>query len=514
MIGRASVVVLLLAAISMAAGGGTASPLTLWVVSADDVDSLDPALAASSVSLPIVSATCSKLFDFGPDAAVPRAEVAAGLPRVSEDGRIYTFTIRRGFRFSNGSEVTAANFAAAIARVRNPGMRSPWASFTSDISRVTARGRTLVVRLRRPVGDLVSRLASTWACPVPVGLPADPLGIDRIPGSGPYVVGSRTAGREIVLRRNPFYRGPRLRRSDEVIVTMGGTAASNAAAVEGGRFDYVLYFWLLPPPPGTLIEELGARYGVNRSRFFARPSLGTVYLALNTERPLFRDNPRLRRAVNLALDRAEILRQGGFLRGKRTDQLLPPGMPGFVPRNIYPLGAPDLARARRIAAGHLRAGQAVLYVGDEPAALRRAEVIRSNLGHIGLAVTIRAFPRPIMAARAARRGEPFDLVLTGWHAHYPDPAEFLVSLLDGRIRPRDNLNLSYFKGATARIEAANRFGAPQRYGALGRLEVDIMRRHAPVASLFHPFSYSLVSERVGCFAHTPFGVDYGSFCLR
>jgi peptide/nickel transport system substrate-binding protein len=512
---RASLAALLVATIATGVGGSATNSLTLRIVSAEDVDSLDPALALSDVSLPILAATCSKLFEFGPRAAAPRAEVAAGWPYVSPDRRTYAFTVRQGFRFSDGSQVTAANFAAAIERIRNPDMRSPWASFTSDIRRVTAHGpRTLVVTLQRPAGDLVARLASHWACPIPVRLPPDPLGIDEIPGSGPYVVSSRTPGREIVLRRNSFYRGTRLRRPDEVIVTIGGTAAANAEAVEAGRFDYVHYFWLLPPPPGTLIEEISARHGVNRTRFFARPSLGTVYLALNTERPLFRNNRRLRRAVNLALDRAEILRQGGVLRGERTDQLLPPKMPGFVPRYIYPLGTPALASARRLAAGNLRGARAVLYVGDEPTALRRAEVIRANLARIGLVVDIRSFPRPVLAARAAQRGEPFDLVLTGWHAHYGDPAEFLVSLLGGTIKRRDNMNLSYFQGRSGEIQAAHRLHGPKRYRALGALEVDIMRRDAPVAPLFHPYSYWLVSERVHCFAERQLGVDYGSVCLR
>jgi peptide/nickel transport system substrate-binding protein len=109
---RVSVIVLVLAGIAAAAEGSTTSSLALRVVSAEDVDSLDPALASSYVSLPIVSASCSRLFEFGPDAAVPRPEVAVGLPRVSADGRTYTFTIRRGFRFSDGREVTAANFAS------------------------------------------------------------------------------------------------------------------------------------------------------------------------------------------------------------------------------------------------------------------------------------------------------------------------------------------------------------------------------------------------------------------
>jgi ABC-type transport system substrate-binding protein len=498
------------------ASAGTREAFSLRLASAEDADSLDPALAASHVSLPIVSATCSTLYLIqpGPGATPVQPEAADGLPQTSRDGLTHTIAVRQGLRFSNGAPISAASYAAAVARVRALGDRSPWSALTNDFVRVRARGARLVIRLRRPVGDLVSRLAMPWACPVPVGLPADPGGIDVLPSSGPYVVVSRTPGREVVLRRNERYRGARLRHADSVVLTVGGTAESNANDVELGRFDYVQYVWLLPAPPGELIRRLAERHGVNRSRFFARPSLGTVYLALNTERPLFQDNPRLRRAVNLALDRPEIMRQGGYLRGRRTDQLIPPDMPGFARQRLYPLGGPDLAAARRLAAGNLRDGRAVLYTGDDPTSLRRADVIRFNLARIGLDVEVRAFPRPILAARAAQRGEPFDLALTGWHAHYPDPAEFLVWLLDGPLRPRDNLNLSYFQGASRQIQAAHRLGAPGRFRALGRLEVEILREHAPVAPLFHPYSYFLLSPRVGCLVLSMHGPELGSFCLR
>jgi peptide/nickel transport system substrate-binding protein len=502
--------------IATTAAGGTGDGFTLRIASADDVDSLDPALATTHVSLPLVSATCSTLYRVSLDSPSDpvRLEAAAGLPRVSSDGVTYTIEVRRGLRFSDGAPVTAASYAAAIARVRSFSDRSPWSALTTDVARVAVRAGRLVVRLRRPAGDLVSRLAMPWACPVPPRLPADPGGLDLLPSSGPYVVASRTPGREVVLRRNARYQGTRPRRADTLVLTVGGTAESNASDVEEGRSDFVQYAWLLPPPSAELLRQLVDRHGVNEQSFFARPSLGTVYLALNTERPLFRDNARLRRAVNLALDRPEILRQGGFLRGRRTDQLLPPSVPGFAQRSVYPLGAPRLDEARRLAAGNLRGGQAILYTADDPPSLRRADVIRFNLGRIGLTVEIRAFPRPIMAARAARRGEPFDLVLTGWHAHYPDPAEFLVWLLDGELRPQDNVNLSYFQGASRAIRAAHRLEAPTRYEALGRLEAEIMREHAPVAALFHPYSYYLLSRRVGCLVLTAHGPEYGSLCLR
>jgi peptide/nickel transport system substrate-binding protein len=505
--------VVALAAVTALVESGPAADLrVLGIVSSQDVDSLDPGLATSHVFLPIVTATCSKLYELRDGDDAPRPEVASGYPRVSADRRTYTFTVREGFRFSDGRPVTAATFAAAIERVRRPEMRSPWAAFTGDIASVRARGATLTLTLRRAVGDLVSRLASSWSCPVPSSLPPDPLGAERIPGSGPYTVVSHTPGREVVLRRNAFYRGTRQRRPDSIVITIGGTVLSTFADVEAGRFDYVQNVWL-PPPPAQLVSELTGRYGVNRTRFFARPALGTVYLALNTERPLFRANPRLRRAVNLALDRAEILRQAGMPHGRRTDRLLPAGMPGFARGHLYPVGKPDLVAAKRLAAGNLRNGHAVLYAADEPIALRRAGVIRQNLAQMGLDVEVKAFPRPVLVSLAAQRGAPFDLIETGWHAHYADPSEFLVSLLAGPLAPRDNLNLSYFTAADEVIRSAHRSPAPERYRRLGLVELDVMRRFAPVAPLFHPFNYALVSSRVGCFSTAALAVDYGSFCL-
>ena len=193
--------------------------------------------------------------------------------------------------------------------------------------------------------------------------------------------------------------------------------------------------------------------------------------------------------------------------------VLPPGMPGFAPGHLYPVGTPDIVDARRLSTGSLRDRRAVLYAADDPIGQRRAGVIRLNLAQIGLDVEVKAFPRPVLVSMAARRGEPFDLIETGWHAHYADPSEFLLSLLAGPLAPRDNLNLSYFQGADAAIEAANRLPAPERYRRLGLLELDVMRRYAPVAPLFHPFNYALVSPRVRCYSSVALAVDYGSFCL-
>jgi peptide/nickel transport system substrate-binding protein len=522
----AAAVVLATSAALAASSGTGGSDQTFRIVGSDPVDSLDPGLAASLPAIGIASETCSPLLRFPFGETVPVPEAAVSLPKVSQDGRQYVFTIRAGLRFSDGTPLKAANYATAIARVRDPAFNSPWellGRVAKDIVGVHGQGRTLVIRLTRPDGSLLARLTMPWSCPVPVGLPAAPLAIDHLPSSGPYAVTSSTPGQQVVLRRNPYYRGSRLRRSREILVTTGGTQETNAAAVDAGQYDYVLYFWLFPPPPDAVLQDLASRYGVNRGRFLAAPAAGTIFLALNTESPLFAGNPRLRRAVNLVVDRGEIMRQGGFLRGRPTDRLLPPALPGSDTAPLSTGQTPDVRAAQRLAAGHLRSAVAVLYVADEPVALRRADVIQSELAQIGLRVQIESFPRPVLAAKVATRGEPFDLVLTGWLAQYLDPEDFLTRLLDGRtLRPQDNFNLSYFNVAAANqaIEAAVPLPPPERYRAFSQVEATILRKYAPVVPLFNPYNYLFLSARIGCYAakqRATLGAglpDWGSFCVR
>jgi peptide/nickel transport system substrate-binding protein len=515
------------AAVVAAASTGsawTAAPASeLRVVSAADVDSLDPALVDAPLAWNIAVTTCTTLFVQRPGRGLSAQlvpEAAAGFPEISRDRLGYVFTVRPGLRFADGSPLTAAAFARGIGRVLDPRMHAPAApQFAAAIASVHARGDRLLIRLARPRGDLLALLTMPWACPVPPGLPTDPNGAGTVVGSGPYAVAEDVPRRELVLERNPFYRGPRPRRPVRIVVTLGGTTDYDVSAVENGAADLDLDLSLptAEPVPPQLLADLAARYGVGRRQFFVRPLDETVYLALNTSRPLFHDNAPLRRAVNYALDRPEIVRQGGPLAGRRTDQLLPPGTLGFHDVQLYPLAGPDLKTARRLATGHLRDRKAVLYVADAPVALRRAAIIRYNLAQIGLEVEVRSFARPVLISRAATRGEPFDLVLTGWTGFTPDPADFLVRSFDGAgITSTDNFNLSYLAvpDVDRRLAAAAAEPAPARYAAFAAIEADVLRRYAPVAPIMNRLGYVLLSSRIRCFAYDAFGgFDLGSACI-
>ena len=132
---------------------------------------------------------------------------------------------------------------------------------------------------------------------------------------------------------------------------------------------------------------LVAKYGINRSELFVRPGLTLRMLAFNSARPLFRNNPNLRRAVNFALDRSALLAtSGGPVASRPSDQYLPPGVPGFRDVDVYPLSGSSLSRARELARGNLRSGKAVFYVPDFPLPLQAAQLVRQQLAEIGLDV--------------------------------------------------------------------------------------------------------------------------------
>ena len=122
-------------------------------------------------------------------------------------------------------------------------------------------------------------------------------------------------------------------------------------------------------PTGVITDradELARRYGLNKSQFFVAPGNSLRLFHLNTTQPLFRKNPKLRQAVNYAVDRRALAREGGVLVGgvfvePPTDQYLLPHFLGYRNTRIYPLQGPDLRRARKLAKGHRRGGKAVLY---------------------------------------------------------------------------------------------------------------------------------------------------------
>jgi YVTN family beta-propeller protein len=500
-----------------------------------DVDFLDPALAYAPGSWQVLYATCAKLLNYpdrsGPAGAQLTPEIASSLPALGPDGRTYAFTLRTGFRFSPPSNqvVTAQTFKATIERTLNPRMNSPvahefanvvgaaayMAGKTGHISGIQVRGDKLTVRLLTPEPDFASRLAQPFFCAVPTDTPVDPNGIAVVPSAGPYYVSSYTPGRSVVLVRNPNYHGNRPHRLDRIVLTLGISSQEAVADIQAGRADYTTIGGTPASTVAALAARLAAQYGPSspaaaqhRQQYFQYQLPGLDFLILNTHRPLFSD-PRMRQAVNYAVDRQSLARLGnGFGSADRpASQYLPPGIPGYSDSSIYPL-TPDLARATSLASGHGRT--AVLYACDYSACLQLAQLVRDELAGIGLRVEVKTFDHVTLYARIARPHAPFDLAFAGWIPDWPDPAAMLNGMLaNGSFYP--TFNDPNYKREFA---AANQLTGPRRYLTFGKLALNLARS-APLVPYGDGVGEEFFSRRIGCQTYSfYYGADLAALCIR
>jgi ABC-type transport system substrate-binding protein len=197
--------------------------------------------------------------------------------------------------------------------------------------------------------------------------------------------------------------------------------------------------------------------------------------------------------------------------GKRTDQMLPPPLGG--PASIYPLGGANLTAARRwYAKARIKPITLVLYSWNTPPAVAQASILAFELRQLGIDLDVKYFDVDTLFERARIPGEPFDIVLGGWVADYPDPWGFFGALLDPETGP---LALVVDPRVRRRMEAVNRLTGDARLRAWADLDVDLMRKDPPWAPFVHYNGRFFVSPSLGCFTPTPvFGMDITALCRR
>lgn len=504
---------------------------TLRVDQRSDFDFIDPSLAYFSHSWQGNFWADCKLLNF-PDKEASNGglriipEVAAALPAVSKNGKTYTFTLKKTYKFSDGSAVTAANFKYAFDRNSNKAMSSPSTTFMEDIagekaanagngkiSGVKAIGKwKLQITMAKVAPDLLARITMPFFAAIPLNTPINAEGVGAPRAScGPYYYKSWDKGRQIVMARNTFYKGPRPSNPDQIVENIGIALDAQRLRLERGDTDIGGF-------PPAQAAELRDKYGVNKGRFFVKGQAVFWYLNFNHDQPLFKGNNKLKEAINFAIDRPQMVRQHGALGGQRNDQILPIDFPGFRNWNIYPLSGSNVAKAKKLAAGNTRGGKVRFWTFNSSFGPSVAQVVQFNLKAIGLDTDITALDRVVQTTKGGTKGAEFDMLLNGWGEDYPDPYDFINILLSGTsIQPDNNVNLSYFNEAVwnKRMNAAAvQFGA-KRLAAYATLDRDLMKGPAPVAPYVNTTARILVSDRVkGYVFHKVYGSDFGAISVQ
>jgi ABC-type oligopeptide transport system substrate-binding subunit len=447
-------------------------------------DTLDPQVTYNTLTWSFEYATAAKLVNFPDKRGAAGARIVPEVARsytISKDGKTYTFFIRRGFRFSDGTRVTAKNFAYAFKRVLSPRIQSPGVSFITDpagadLTSYRAKGRRFVVKLAKPYGPFLSYMTMPFFQAASTKLPMEPVGSGPIQSAGPYFVKSTDPNTRTEISRNPYYRGSRPHH-------LSGVTAFYNQNLEAAWRDIDHHFDERPIPPDQ-VQSVGSRFGVNKTRFWVKPAPCTGFAVFNTDHGLFARNLPMRKAVSWALDRMNYAAAPGAYAASPWTHLLPPGSPGSVmKRKLQPFSAhANYAKARRLAAGHFRNGRIrLVYRGSGITGPKQKDSVVHDLVKLGFKLeNIKLLGYPGWEPNFNR--DWWDMVISiGWCQDYPDPYDYFKLFLG----PRDSFEpmRPVARKWVRRIQAAAKITGPSRLRAFGKLDLAFVTKYAPIAAL-------------------------------
>jgi peptide/nickel transport system substrate-binding protein/oligopeptide transport system substrate-binding protein len=398
-----------------------------------DPRSLDPAL---STDVPTGRAV-SYIFD-GLTRFTVNANLAPALAErwdVSRDGKTYTFHLRPGVTFHDGRPLHAAQVVHSFERVLDPRTKGGrgWPLYPIAGARDFAARAAASIRGLRALDDSTVRITLDTALaifPKLLAMPVASIVPDSVPtafgehpvGTGPWRFVSWRHDDYLRLARNPAYWGgaPKL---DSLEIRIVPEPSTSVAEFEAGNVD-LLY---VPEAETDQWEHTDDK----KALLVSAPALRLWYVAINCTRGPLRD-PRVRQALNYAVDVKTILDRLVGGRGSLAAGVIPPSLDGAdTTRRPYGYN-PARAKALLAAAGYPNGFAIQLWVGQDETFQRVSQSLQGYLAAVGIRVSL--VQRDNSSAREAARHGDTDLILKDWYADYPDAEDFLNPLLVGANR--------------------------------------------------------------------------------
>lgn len=454
-------------------------------------DSLDPARSITSEGWTAMQNTYLPLLTYAhADGAAGTKLIPAlakSLPKISDGGRHYTLFLRPGLEYSDGTPVRASDFPFVVERLfRASSAGSPFFTGIVGAERFAETGKggipgietddetgRISIELTEPRGTFSNELGLLYVALLPRGTPtADQTG-SPLPATGPYEITRVAPGRSWDYERNPAWASanadamPDLPGGhvDAIRIKVVTNSSTQVNEIEQDRVN-----WMKSPPPPDRIAEVKEEY--EGTQFRDEPTISNFYFWMNTQKPPF-DDVRVRRAVNYAIDPGALERiYSGTLQA--TQQILPPGMPGYEKFVLYPH---DPARARELIARADPADRDVTVWTNNSAPNDEAgEYYEGVLRGLGFRTKLKAISTAVYFNVIGDTSTPdLDTGWANWLLDYPHPNDYFQPQLAGEsIQPTSNTNWAQFDDPklNAKIERLGReqLGTRQieEYAALDR----------------------------------------------
>jgi len=451
-------------------------------------------------------------------------DLAEDMPQVADDGKTYIFKIRKGIKFSDGSDLTVKDVVASFQRIFK--VSSPTAgSFYNGIVGADAclktpdtctldggisadeAANTVTIHLTAPDSEFFDKIAVPHAAIVPASAPTKDAGDVPLPGTGAYMVKSYDPNKQMVIVRNPNFKEWSADAQpdgypDEIDYDFGMTDEAEYTAVQNDQAD-----WAYDQPPTDRLAELGTKY---KDQIHVTPLTAMWYAPLNNE--------KAREALAYAVDRNAMVKLfGGKVLAQPVCQVLPPNFPGHVdycPFTKNPGAkwtAPDMAKAKALMKESGTAGQEVTVITQDTAIDKSVGVyLASVLRDLGYKATAKAISANIQFTYIQNTNNKVQISVSQWYQDYPAASDFLNVLFGcGSFHEGSDssINISGFcdKDIDAKMQEAmaTAVSDPKKANDMW-VEVDKMvTDKVPAVFLFTPKHVDFVSKRLGNFLFNP-----------
>lgn len=502
----------------------------------DAPDYMDPGLYYTVAAYQLANYIWTGLVGYkhtsGPASAEIVPYLAESMPKISSDGKTYTFTLRKNLKYSDGTAVKASDFGYSIERDFK--IDSPGVGFYSDIEGVsgpqgfatTKKGhisgitaddaaRTITIKLTQPRGDFLYILALEFSDIVPSGTPNSDQSTHPIPATGPYILKSYVPSRSFVLARNPNYNNqiPTMPSGnpDKVVgkIITDPVAAYQQVVSNKSDYDFQVV-------PNDRLQEAQTKY---KDQLRIYTNANTYYYALNNAIPPF-NNIKARKAVQLAVDPNAIISgiYGGL--GRPTENFLPPGYPQYKKIDAWHF---DLAAAKKLVQQSGTSGQTVdVYGPNEDPSKAATEYLSNQLSKIGYKPKLHLLSHQVYFQTIGNQATKAQAMFTDWFQDYPHPLDWFDTLLNGnRITKLHNNNVGNVKVPSVdkeiealKKETQNTAAVNDRWAKVDR---DLMATYATTVPYMNRSQTDFFSNRMDMSCYT-FSVvlywDWGISCMK
>ncbi|MBB4895570.1 peptide/nickel transport system substrate-binding protein [Streptomyces olivoverticillatus] len=467
-------------------------------------------------------------------------DLATDLGTPSNGAKTWTFHLKQGVKYEDGSPVTAQDVKYNVERSFSPdlpggsdyaarylagadGYQGPAQGKHLD-SVQTPDDHTIVFELRKPFAEFPNATVMPTFAPVPQSQDKGPQFDNRPFSSGPYKVDSYDRGKKLVLVRNDKWdpKTDEVRKAypDKLVVVMGLKANQiddRMIASQGADASAVPWFALRPESAAKVLPSAEVR-----SRLLAESQNCTDMVQMHTGRAPF-DDVKVRQAVQYALDKDAVLTASG---GPAFNDL----STSYMPASLFGGKQPDTLKIS--ASGDVEKAKQLLKEAGKPDGFStritvsagdkgRAEAIQQSLGKAGIKVTIETVDPSAFYATIGDTKNRTDMVYTGWCPDYPSGSTFLPFVFDGRyIKEKGNSgNHSLFRDeATMKRmdEIAAMTDTKQAAQAWQQLDGDILAKAPTVPVLTRRWPLVLGTNIAGAYGHNSFGgqLDYATVGLK